>query len=66
MGRARARAWGRRTSWVKGIDVDAEVDGIRRANSISDFLDDALHSNRVDFPSLYDLEPAIPIVIVIA
>ena len=57
---------GRRTSWVKGIDVDGEVDGLLGTDSIADFPDDAGHANCVDFTCLYDFKAAIPIVVVIA
>ena len=56
----------RRTCWVQGVDVDGQIDWLLRADSVSDFLDDARHANRINFPRFHNLEPAIPIIVVVA
>ena len=55
----------RRTSWIKGINIDGEIDRSFRPNSIPDLLDDPLHPNRVNLSRLHNLKSAISIIIII-
>lgn len=54
------------TCWVQGVDVDGQIDWFLCADSISDLLDYAMHSNRVDFSCLHDFKSAVSIIVVIA
>ena len=55
-----------RTCWVQGVDVDAQIHWFLRADSISDLLDDPTRPDRIDFPRLHNLEPAVSIIVVVA
>jgi len=54
-----------RTSWIKSIDINAEVYGLLRSYSFLDLVNNAVYANRVNFPSFNDLETAIPVVLVV-
>ena len=54
------------TGRIESIDIDTEIDGFRRADSVSDFLDDARRPDRVDFAGLDDFETAVAVVVVVA
>lgn len=56
--------WGL-TSRVKGVNVDAEVDGLLGTDPVLDLLDDAVSANLVDFTCLDDLETAVAVVFVV-
>lgn len=54
-----------RTSRVESIDVNTQVDGLRRANTVPDLPDDAMHTNRVNLACLDDLKPTVAVILVI-
>ena len=54
------------TCWVQGVDVDAEIHGLLRADSVSDLPDDSSRPDDIDFPGLHNFEPAVPVVVVVA
>ena len=54
------------TGRIKGVNVDAEIDGFAGTDPISDFLDNASRPDRVDLSRLDDLESAIAVIVVIA
>lgn len=55
----------RLTGRIQSVNVDAEIDGFAGTDPISDFLDNASCSNRVDLTCLDDLESAVAVVVVI-
>ena len=57
---------GKRTSWVKGVDVYRQIHRLLRPNSIPNLLNNTLHTNRINLPSLHNFKPTIPIIIIIA
>lgn len=62
------KGWGKggRTCGVQGVDVDGQIDRLLCADSVSYFLDYTRHPNRINFPCLHNLKPAVSVVIVIA
>ena len=54
------------TGRIKGVNVDAEIDGFAGTDPISDLLDNASRPDRVDLSRLDDLESTIAVIIVIA
>lgn len=54
------------TGWVKGINVNAQVDGLGQADSVSDLFDDAVHADGVDFAGFNDLEATVAVIVVVA
>lgn len=57
--------WRVLTGRVKSVDVDAEVDGLLRADSVFDLLDDAINTDLVYLTRLDNLEAAVAIVLIV-
>lgn len=55
----------RLTSWIKGVDVDAQVHGLLRTNPVPDLLDDTISTDLVNLSSLHDLEAAVAIILIV-
>lgn len=53
------------TSWVKCINVDAQIHRLGRANPLLDLLDDTVGTNLVNLSGLNNLEAAIAVVLVV-
>lgn len=60
------RPGGRRERRVQRVDVERQVDRPLRPDAVDDPLDDALGADGVDLARLDDLEPAVPVVRVVA
>lgn len=57
---------GTRTSWIQGIDINAQIDRLFCPHSVSDLLDDARGTNGINLSSFRDLKAAIAVVFVVA
>ena len=53
------------TSWIEGVDVKREVDGVGSTNTILDLLDDAVNTNGIDLTRLDNLKAAVSIILII-
>ena len=54
------------TSWVQSIDIDAQIHWLLGSDTVSDLLDDAIHTDSVNFSGFNNLKAAVPIVIIVA
>ena len=54
------------TCRIQGVDVDTQINGLRRAYALLDLSDDAVHSNSVDFACLHDLKTTVTVIFIIA
>lgn len=62
----RAEGMETRTSWVQGVNVNGQVDGLLRPNSIPNLLDHARGPDLIYLSRLHDLKSAVPIIVIIA
>lgn len=53
------------TSWVKGVNVDAQVNRLFGANPVLDLLDDAIDTNLVNLSGFDNLETTVAIIFVV-
>lgn len=60
------RTRSRRKRRVKSVDVNGQVDGFFSADTLDDLLDDTSSTNGVNLTGLYNLETAVPVVVVVA
>ena len=56
---------GRHTSRIQCVDVDTQIHGVLRADSVSDLLDDSRGADGVDFARFGYLEAAVAVVVVV-
>lgn len=51
---------------IKSVNIDRQVHGISGADPVDNLLDDAIHADGVNFPSLDDLEAYVAVIFVVA
>lgn len=51
---------------IKSIDIDRQVHGVCGADPVDYLLDDTIHADSVNFPSLDDLEADVAVIFVVA
>lgn len=65
MGKGKLEKGETRTSRIQSVNIDTQVNGFRRPDSVPDFLDYSRCSYYVNFPRLYDFKSTVAIVFVI-